>query len=57
MPVPEDMRHTRKVQLRLAPEVVRALDELRGEQGRSSWVAELIVKAARRLGLRAKGKP
>lgn len=51
MPVPEDMRHTEQVKLRLSPEAAAALrTKPAGE--RSKWVSGLILKAVRKLGYR-----
>lgn len=52
--VPEDMRHTVQVKLRIQPEVAEKLDagcEKTGK-GRSEWISELINAAARRLGIK-----
>ena len=43
MPVTEDMRRTVKVQLRLGPKVVEAMDRARKDMGRSHYIAYLIV--------------
>ena len=55
--VPEFMRHTEQVKLRLKPEVVATLDKARGDQGRSDWVTHLIIGAARKLGVWPKTGP
>lgn len=44
--IPEHQRHTEKVQLRLDPKVVEAMDKLRGDLGRSEWLTYLVTKLA-----------
>lgn len=54
--VPEDMRHTVKVQLRLSPDAAAALRQKPAGE-RSAWVSGLILKAAKKLGIRRDKRP